>query len=95
MPSGPKRFRVFREMGPSLFKRWIKCFSPDKSQFNFYVLSAGTNYHELRFSHDREDSTNNVIYFLNIWGQVDEIPFIKLVKTINIVISTLLDPFNI
>ena len=82
-------------MGPSFFKRWIKCFSPDKPQFNFYVLSAGTNYHELRFSHDRADSTNNVIRFLNIWGQVDEIPFIKLVKTINIVISTLLDPFNI
>ena len=50
---------------------------------------------QLRFSHDRADSTNNVIYFLNIWSQVDEIPFIKLVKTINIVISTLLDPFNI
>ena len=66
-------------MGPRLFKLWIKCFSPDKSQFNFYVLSGETNYHQLRFSHDR-DSTNNVIYFLNIWGQVDEISFIKLGK---------------
>ena len=39
-------------------------------------------------------TTNNVIYFLNIWGQVVEIPFIKLVKTINIVISESSDPFN-
>ena len=82
-------------MGPGCLNAELSAFHRINHSSNFYVLSPGTNHHQLRFSHDRADSTNNVIYFLNIWSQVDEIPFIKLVKTINIVISTLLDPFNI